>query len=219
MVARSRRRVKDLEIMETRTQLTGAILAGGQSRRMGRDKACVEIGGRSMLEMVIDRLSPLFGSLMIIGGGSDLRAPPDVPVYPDLRPGMGSLGGIYTAVVKSSTEQVFCAACDMPFIRREVVEHMIGLSGNGYDAVVPRINGELEPLCALYSRDIRSAIERDLDNGVRRIKTTLSSLRVRVVEEDELVPIDPELTTFFNINTPEDLERARTIAASEGTWR
>lgn len=204
--------------METKTQLTGAILAGGQSRRMGRDKACVEIAGRSMLERVIDRLRPLFGSLMIIGGGSDLCAPRDVPVYPDLRPGMGSLGGIYTAIVKSPTEQVFCVACDMPFIRKEVVEHMIRQSGKGYDAVVPRINGELEPLCALYSKNIRGAVERDLDNGVRRIKTTLSSLRVRVVEEHELVPMDPELNTFFNINTPEDLEKARTIVELEGTW-
>jgi molybdopterin-guanine dinucleotide biosynthesis protein A len=203
--------------METGKKVTGAILAGGQSRRMGQDKTGVEIVGRTMLERVIDRLSPLFGSLMIIGGDSELGDRRDIPVHPDLRPRMGSLGGIYTAVVLSPTEHVFCAACDMPFISPEVVEHMIRRAGEGYDAVVPRINGELEPLCALYSRDIRSAIERDLDSGVRRIKTTLSSLRVRIVEEQELVPLDPGLNTFFNINTPEDLEKARTIAASEGT--
>lgn len=201
--------------METGTKVTGAILVGGQSRRMGRDKACVEIVGRTMLERVIDRLRPLFGSLMIIGGESDLCDRPDIAVHPDLRPGMGSLGGIYTAVVKSPTEQVFCVACDMPFIRREVVEHMIRRLGKGYDAVVPRINGEFEPLCALYSRSIQSTIERDLDSGVRRIKTTLSSLRVRVVEDEELIPLDPGLNTFFNINTPEDLEKAREIAGLE----
>jgi len=202
--------------MRTGKEVTAAVLAGGQSRRMGQDKARVEIVGRTMLERVIERLSPLFGSLMIIGGDSSLGDSRAIPVHPDLRPRMGSLGGIYTAVVLSPTEHVFCAACDMPFISKKVVELMIRRAGEGYDAVVPRISGELEPLCALYSRNIRDVVEQDLDNGVRRIKTTLSSLRVRVVEEEELVPIDPELNTFFNINTPEDLERARAIAASEG---
>jgi molybdopterin-guanine dinucleotide biosynthesis protein A len=201
--------------MLTGKEMTAAVLAGGQSRRMGQDKANVEIVGRTMLERVIERLSPLFGSLMIIGGESDPGDSCTVPVHPDLRPRMGSLGGIYTAVVLSPTEHVFCAACDMPFIGKEVVEHLIRLAGEGCDAVVPRIGGELEPLCALYSRNVRSVVERDLDCGVRRIKTTLSSLRVRVVEEEELIALDPELNTFFNINTPEDLEKARTIAASE----
>lgn len=201
--------------MKTGNRVTGAILAGGQSRRMGRDKSCIEIAGRTMLERVIDRLSPLFDSLMIIGGDNSLRDTRGLPVHPDIRPRMGSLGGIYTAVMLSPTEQVFCVACDMPFIRPEVVDHLKCLSEAGYDAVVPRVNGELQPLCALYSRAVRNAIEQDLVSGVRRIKTTLSSLRVRVVEESELLSLDPELNTFFNINTPEDLDKARILAASE----
>jgi molybdopterin-guanine dinucleotide biosynthesis protein A len=207
MVSRRHGTVKDV---------SAAILAGGRSRRMGRDKALVEIGGRTMLARVLERLSPLFERIMIIGPEGPPLEDFGVPVYPDLRPGKGSLGGIHTALHYSPTERVFCSACDLPFINTDVVSHIISLAGGDCDAVVPRVNGELEPLCALYSTKISGAIEQNLDSGVRRIKTTLSSQRVRIVEGQELALMDPKLLTFFNINTPADLERARAIADSQG---
>jgi molybdopterin-guanine dinucleotide biosynthesis protein A len=149
---------------------------------------------------------------MIIGPSSPALAGFGFPVYPDLRPGKGSLGGIETALHHSPTEQVFCTACDLPFINTDVVSYLLGLAGGDWQAVVPVVDGELEPLCAVYSRSMAGAVQRDLDDGVRRIKTTLSSIRVRAVEAGDLLPMDPELLTFFNINTPADLERARAIA-------
>jgi molybdopterin-guanine dinucleotide biosynthesis protein A len=197
--------------------VSAAVLAGGRSRRMGKDKAFVEIRGKTMLARVLERLSPLFERIMIVGPASPALEDFEFPVYPDLRPGKGSLGGIHTALHYSPTEEIFCTACDLPFINPAVVSHILRLAGGGWQAVVPVVDGEMEPLCALYSRSMAGAVERDLDAGVRRIKTTLASLRVRVVEAEELLPMDPELLTFFNINTPADLERARAIATSEGT--
>jgi molybdopterin-guanine dinucleotide biosynthesis protein A len=188
--------------------VSAAVLVGGQSRRMGKDKAFIEIQGRPMLARVIERLRPLFGEIMIVGSDQAPYAGYGLPVYPDLRPGMGSLGGIHTALSQSSNPQVFCTACDMPFISTEVVAALLRRAGKGHDAVIPMVAGELEPLCAVYARKILPAVEKDLDASVRRIKTTLSSLDVAVVDAEELRPYDHELHTFFNINTPEDLEKA-----------
>ena len=189
--------------------MSAAVLVGGQSRRMGRDKAFIEIHGRPMLARVIERLRPLFEEMMIVGSEEASYAGYGLPVHSDLRPGMWSLGGIHTALSRSAGPQVFCTACDMPFISTEVVAALLQRAGGGHDAVIPMVAGELEPLCAVYARKILPAIEKDLDASVRRIKTTLSSLDVAVVDAEDLRPYDPELLTFFNINTPEDLEKAR----------
>ena len=191
--------------------VSAAVLVGGQSRRMGRDKAFVEIQGRSMLAWVIERLRPLFEEMMIVGSDRPTYAVYGLPVYPDLRPGMGSLGGIHTALSRSANPQVFCTAWDMPFISTEVVAALLQRAGGGHDAVIPMVAGELEPLCAVYARKALPAIEKNLDASVRRIKTALSSLEVAIVDAEELRPYDPELLTFFNINTPEDLEKAHEL--------
>lgn len=192
---------------------SAAVLAGGLSRRMGRDKALIEIGGRPMLARIIAGIRPLFDDIAVIGGDSRRYGSFGVPVRGDIRPGCGSLGGIYTALATALSPVVFCAACDMPFLNPHLVAFLLGVMRESEcQAVLPSIDGEAEPLCAVYSRSILPVIERDLDGGVRRIKSTLSSLAVRTVEPDELRPYDPELRTFFNINTPEDLERARKMA-------
>lgn len=196
---------------------SAAILAGGRSRRMGRDKALIEIGGRPMLARVIERIRPLFEDLSVIGGDSGKYGSFGVPVHGDMRPGCGSLGGMYTALATAASPVVFCAACDMPFLSPDLVAFLLEVMGESEcQAVLPDIGGEAEPLCAVYSRSILPVIERDLDTGVLRIKNTLSSLRVRTVEADEMRPYDPELLTFFNINTPEDLERARRMIGRRG---
>lgn len=197
-----------------KTGVSAAILVGGQSRRMGRDKAFIEIRGRTMLAMVVEQLRPLFGEMMIVGSGAPAYTGYGVPAYPDLRPGMGSLGGIYTALSRSANPQVFCTACDMPFISTKLVGALLRKAGEGRDAVIPRVADELEPLCAVYSRKILPVIEKDLDASVRRIKTTLATLDIAVVDTEELRRYDPELRTFFNINTPEDLDRANEVARS-----
>lgn len=184
---------------------------------MGRDKALIEIEGRPMLARVIEVVRPLFEDIAVIGGDSLKYGSFGVPVRGDIRPGCGSLGGIYTALATASSPVVFCAACDMPFLSSSLVAFLLGvMKEGGCQAVLPSIDGEAEPLCAVYSRSLLPVIERDLDAGVLRIKNTLATLRVRTVEPDEMRRYDPELHTFFNINTPEDLERARVILRGRG---
>jgi molybdopterin-guanine dinucleotide biosynthesis protein A len=182
---------------------------------MGRDKALLEIGGQAMLARIVGRIRPLFDELSIVGGDAGSYGSFGVPVRPDVRPGCGSLGGIFTALAGASSPAVFCVACDMPFVNADLVAYLLEtMEENKFQAVIPVVNDEPEPLCAVYSRLALPVIERDLDAGVRRIKDTLSSLRARNVDAAELHPFDPGLRTFFNINTPADLETARKIIGS-----
>ena len=191
---------------------SAAILAGGQSLRMGRkNKALLEIGGRSLLAEIIFRLRPLFGEIMIIGAGAEGYAPFGLPVHGDLRPGSGSLGGILTALSRSSEPLTFCVACDMPFLSPALVSRLLARAGEGWDAVIPRLREGLEPLCAVYAVSLVPRIEEVLDGGERRIRRILDDSRTLYIEEDELRGFDPGLLSFVNVNTPEDLERARAM--------
>ena len=187
---------------------------------MGRDKALIAIGGRPMLARVVDALRPLFGDIAVIGGEDRGYGTFGVPLRGDIRPGGGSLGGIYTALATAACPVVFCVACDMPFLSPRLVAFLVEvMERDTFQAVLPFVDGEAEPLCAVYSKSALPAIEEDLDAGVRRIKSTLSFLRVRRVDVEEMRPYDPDLLTFFNINTPEDVEQAREIVRRrrEGT--
>jgi len=165
-----------------------------------------------MLARVLELILPLFDDLAIVGGDQRTFGIFGVPVHQDVRSGCGSLGGIHTALAKAMSPVVFCVACDMPFVDAGLVAFLLEtMEGNACQAVVPTVDGEPEPLCAVYSRDILPVIERDLDAGVRRIKSTLVSLNIRAVSADEMRPFDPELRTFFNINTPEDLKRGSAL--------
>ncbi len=182
---------------------------------MGRkNKALLEIGGRSLLADVIDRLRPLFGEIMIIAAGGQEYASFGLPVHRDVRPGSGSLGGILTALSRSSEALTFCVACDMPFLNPAVVSLLLGRAGEGWEAVVPRLREGLEPLCAVYAVSLVPRIEEVLDGGERRIRRVLEGSRVLYLGEEELRVPDPELLSFFNVNTPADLERARELGGS-----
>lgn len=194
--------------------VAAAILAGGQNRRMGRNKALVEIGGQAMLARIIARLSPLFEHVMIAGNDIPAYEPFGLPVHRDLRPDHGSLGGIFTALAASPLPKVFCTGCDMPFISPGIVTELLRLAGGEHDAVIPGIGNKLEPVCAVYSTSLLPLIARHLDSGTRKIKDALAEANLLVVDAETLRPHDPDLLTFFNVNSPEDLERARALALS-----
>lgn len=191
---------------------SAAILAGGQNLRMGKNKALLEIGGTTILERIIARLRPLFEEILVIGFDREAYSPFGFPVWPDIRPGNGSMGGIHTALSRSSCTRTFCIACDMPFVHPEVVSYLVNLSGEGFDAVIPRWTAGLEPLCAVYSKNLLATIERLLDTGELKIASLLASANTRFVEAEELRQFDPRLLTFFNINTSRDLELAREMS-------
>lgn len=191
--------------------LTVAILAGGQSSRMGTDKAFVRVLGRPLIEDILAQLAGLGTETILITNRPDDYAYLGVPLFGDVRPGTGALGGLYTAVECATQPQVLVVACDMPFVVRPLLEYLIGLTPEA-DAVVPRLAGEAEPFRAVYSRACRPAMAAALDANKRRVISFFPDVRVRWVEEPEIDRFDPQHMSFFNVNTPTDLETARRLA-------
>jgi molybdopterin-guanine dinucleotide biosynthesis protein A len=187
--------------------MTGVVLAGGRSTRMGTNKALLEFEGVPIIERLLAALRPLFPELAIVANDVDAYRHLAVPVWPDRRPGAGPLGGIYTAVLNSTSPQTFCIACDMPFPNRAVITHLRQLAADA-DVVVPRTADGYQPLHAVYAKTCVPVIESLLETGRLRIDALFPLVHLRIVEEPELRALDPGLRAFVNVNTREELEAA-----------
>jgi len=198
--------------MDKSIRVSGVILAGGVGRRLEKNKALERIGGKALIERVIDSLAPLITEVLAVVARPEqataLRLPPSVRVVSDRYPGGGSLGGIFTGLEASAEPWSLVVACDMPFLNRELLRHLIGESSN-VDAVIPRLGGQPEPLHALYSKACLVPMERMLRAGQLKIAPLFEAVRVRYVDEETIDRIDPRHLSFFNINTQADLEEAR----------
>lgn len=196
---------------------SGIILAGGKNLRLGTSKALVSIGGKTVIERIVERLAPIAAELIIVvsGGRNDLPPLPLAKTVSDMYPGKGPLGGIYTGLSVCRNEYAVTVACDMPFLSTALFRHMLE-TAPGYDAVVPRTKESLfEPLHAVYSRTCLPVIKRHLDAEDLSLRSFLVEVKVRYMDEDECRRYDPDLLSFFNMNRPADLERARKIAATD----
>lgn len=186
--------------------ISAAVMAGGKSRRMGRDKAWLELGGRTIIERVVDVLREVADEVVIVANDARYGAL-GLRVVPDRFSEGGALGGIATGVWAATHECVLVVACDMPFLRADVLRLLLSHAPEA-DAVVPRVGGEFETLHALYSKACLPAMERALAAGRMRVISFYGDVRVRAVEEDELRAVDPEMRSFTNVNTPEELAAA-----------
>ena len=182
------------------------VLAGGQSRRMGADKSFVQLHDRPLIEHVIERVSALGLPVTIIANHRERYLPFGFPVYADVLPGKGSLGGIYTALHYSPTRYVLCVACDMPFLQPELLSHLISLR-DGYCAVVPLVNGERQALHAVYRRDCMRLIEKPLERDELAIHKLFGRIKTRVVSQASIAGFDPDFRSFINLNTPGDVSQ------------
>jgi len=191
--------------------LTIAILAGGRSSRMGTDKAFVRVLGRPLIEEILGQSAGLGMESLIITNRPAEYAYLGVPLFGDVLPDKGPLGGLYTALHSATRPHVLCIACDMPFVVRPLLDYLISLIPEG-DAVVPRLAGEAEPFRAIYSRACLAPIRAALDAGRMRMISFFPDVRVRFVDEAEIDRFDPQHLSFFNVNTPDDLEQARRLA-------
>ena len=198
--------------MDKSIRVSGVILAGGVSRRLEKNKALERIGGKALIERVIDSLVPLTTEVLAVVARPEqataLRLPPSVRVVSDRYPGGGSLGGIFTGLEASAEPWSLVVACDMPFLNRELLRHLMAQSSN-VDAVIPCLGGQPEPLHALYSKACLAPMERMLRAGQLKIAPLFEAVRVRYVDEETIDRIDPRHLSFFNINTQADLEEAR----------
>lgn len=183
--------------------VTGVILAGGRSSRMGRDKAILEVDGVPLFERVLSAMTPFFSRLLIAGDRPDL-ARPGIPFVPDRYPG-SALGGLHGALAAAETPWIFVAACDMPYPDPALIR-LILQARHGYDVIVPRTSTGLEPLFALYGKGCLAPMEAMLSEGRYRIYDFYDEVRVRILTEEDL-PAGAE-RAFVNINTPTDYGRA-----------
>lgn len=194
------------------TDVTGILLAGGKSRRMGEDKRFLHVGDRTLFERSLTVLRSLFQNVLVVIAQDSPILEAEVPVIRDLVPNCGNLGGLYTGLQQASTEHVFVVACDMPFLTPEAVRYLIRLKSDADIVMAQRDNG-LEPMHALYGRRCLPVLEEMVRTRHLKIQDIVehSSLNVRLIKEAELSRIDPEGRSFLNVNTPSDLEAARRL--------
>ena len=206
--------------------IRGAVLAGGAARRYGgRPKGLLQVGGRRILDHVVDVVGRATGGppLLVANAPDSSTWRPDLHTVPDARPGHGSLGGIYTAVT-AGAGPVLCVAWDMPFVTAELLAALVegaegtGGTGGGYDAFLPESGGKrsVEPLCAVYGPACAPAIQRRLAAGDLKAIGFHGDVRVGTLSLDRVRAFgDPEVL-FFNVNTPDDLARAKDLWRERG---
>jgi len=196
------------------TDVTAVIFAGGMGTRLGGvKKALIEVGDTPVVQRVLDAVRPLADETLLVDNDDSL-AHLGARIVPDAETRAGPLTALYSGLSAATTSLCLVVACDMPFLNRELLEWLIGLASDA-DVVMPTIDGQMDPMHAVYRREsCLIAIDRALRGGQKRMIAYLGDVRVREVTEPELRALDPELRSFFNINTPEDLDQARVLASS-----
>lgn len=197
-------------------RVTGVIQAGGKSTRMGgQPKALMELGGRRIIERVMTALEAAVDDVLVVTNTPELYAFLGVPMVPDIYPDHGSLGGIYSGLKAVSGEAAFTVACDMPFLRPDIVRLVVERAGAG-DVVIPRVEGVYETLHAAYRKTCLAPMEERLIQGRLKITDFFDAVRVVPIEEAELARYGNPVIVFMNVNTPEELARAQAIAGRGG---
>jgi molybdopterin-guanine dinucleotide biosynthesis protein A len=200
--------MNQMELDNRSEGLTTAIMAGGQSSRMGTDKSFIPLLGKPMVEHVIDKLDGLGDELILITNQKEKYAYLDCATFGDLIPEKGPLGGLYTALSHSSNPHVLVVACDMPWLNRSLLDHMISLRHEAA-AVVPRWKKHPEPIHAIYSKMCLPPILSCIEEDKLKMIAFYSKITVRYLEQGEIAQFDEYGRSFANINTPEELKDAQ----------
>lgn len=196
--------------------LTVAIQAGGQSSRMGEDKALKKFFGRPLIQRVIERLTPIADEIIVTTNRPEDYAFLNLRLFTDLKPGRGALGGLYTAIASASHPIVAIVACDMPFASATLIETASRLlvdAEREADVVIAKSEEGYEPLHAIYRRETcLPAIESAIDADQWKVIAWFPNVKVRVLTPEELKESDPSGLAFWNVNTPEEFAKAEQIA-------
>lgn len=209
--------------------VTGVILAGGVSRRMGENKALIQLGDDSLIGHVIRRIRPVTDELILITNTPDEYAHLGLPMHSDIVSDAGALGGVYTGLMTASHDAVLCVACDSPFLVPKLLTYLVSILDD-YDAVMPWTYREnptgrsgnqitLQTLCAVYSKRCLPIIELMLQESELRVHALQERASIKSISPEVWQSFDPGGISFFNINTPEDLAQANAYIISEYSYR
>jgi molybdenum cofactor guanylyltransferase len=192
---------------------TGVILAGGKNSRLpGGKKTFKKIGDRTILDNISRLFADLFKEIIIVVNEPEEFAGLNMSIVTDIIPLKCALAGLHAGLFYSSYPYAYVTACDTPFVKKSVVEHIVGEIEPSYDVIIPRTDDGLEPLSAVYSRDCIPLIENNLEKNIVMIKKFFRKKKVKEIPVEQLKALDPDMRFILNINTPEDLKRARIIA-------
>jgi molybdopterin-guanine dinucleotide biosynthesis protein A len=180
------------------------IIAGGKSGRFGSDKSLYMLDNKPMISHTYDVVKKIFDEIYIIAPNGEKFSFLEAKIIPDIIPGLGPIGGIYTAVESLDAERTFIFPCDMPYLNRGFIEYMTEIPGI-YDIIVPLINGMYQPLHAIYSKRCISNIKKNIEHEDYRMSGFYEGLNIRTVNEEEIGCYDDPFRMFKNINFREDL--------------
>jgi molybdopterin-guanine dinucleotide biosynthesis protein A len=192
------------------TEAAIVIQAGGESSRMGEDKGLMLFDGKPLVLNIQEQVAGLQKPLIIISNSPEKYREFCAPVFTDVLPGIGALGGLMTALTYSPAESCLLLACDMPFVQAGLVDALLGKARDA-DVVIPIYNGRPEPFRAVYRRTCLGPVKEMIQMGKRRMISFFDQVSVIYIEEDTVIQLDPEGRSFVNVNTKEDLERANRL--------
>lgn len=197
--------------------MTGIILAGGEGKRLGKDKAAIMLNGELLVSKIVSTLKKVFKEVLIITSEEKLESyksilsGQNIKIYPDIYQQKGALGGIHSGLKFSSSFHSFFAGCDMPFLNLSLIEYFKEIS-KAYDVVVAKLESRFEPLHAVYSKNCLPYIEDLIKKDNLRIFDFYDKVKLRIIGEDEIERYDSKKLSFFNINTVEDQKKAIRIS-------
>ncbi|HLE13145.1 MAG TPA: molybdenum cofactor guanylyltransferase [Anaerolineales bacterium] len=207
-----------VQVYYNHSMISVAIQAGGQSRRMGQDKGLLLLQGKPLITRVLARVAFLADEILVTTNQLSDYQFLSLPLYPDLFPGTGALGGLYTALHAAQEPLVAVVACDMPFVNPAILELARDrLLETGVDVAIPRTDEGYEPFHAVYRKEAcLPAVEKALQAGERRLISWFADVQVLTLEEALFGPLDPQGLAFWNLNTPEEFQHAELLIASGG---
>lgn len=188
--------------------VTGVILAGGQSSRMGSNKALLPYRGGRFIEAIHRQMCELFGEVLLVTNRPEQYSFLPCRTVPDLYPGLGALAGLHSGLIHSTSEHIFAVACDMPYLNSALIRRLAARR-EGCDVVIPESEAGLEPLHALYGKACLGPMEEALENNRKRIISFFPEVRVSTLPRREVALLDPDFASFSNINTPGDYFKLR----------
>lgn len=186
-------------------EITGIILAGGKSKRMGADKAFLKIGDKTLFELVMDKMLGLFNEVIAVVAQPSLyeKYSQKILIKKDVIAERGPLGGLYTGLLSSNNGYNFVTACDMPFLNEQLLLEMIKSIADS-DAMIPEFNGRLHPLFGLYTKSCASVAQNQISKDNLKMRDFLGKVKTRIIKEPDIKEFDSRGLSFININTYEE---------------